>query len=552
MATLQQKFWLIGQNDEVQVKITGNGTQTSNIVEIYTSAAALLYSLSNAGLLTTLSASVTGTTDASSSTTGTVTTAGGLGVAKKIYAGTDVHAGGVLFGDATTDASSLITGAAIIAGGMAVTKKLFVGTGINLASLTASAAVVTDSSKNLISLGYASTPAASNLAEWDANVNLSANNHISALASTATATATTTLTVASAQQQQFTGSLTQNCVLPASTTLVVGQSFTITNLSSGVVTVKTTGSAATLQAMAANSQLVATCISISADSGTTRWSWNYSADDVAFGTVTSVAMSVPAFLSIAGSPITSSGTLAVTLSGTALPVANGGTGSTSQNFVDLTTAQNIAGIKTFTDATDASNSTTGGLITSGGLAVAKKLYVGTDIHAVGVLFGDSTTDASSSTTGGTILAGGLGVAKKLFVGTTFTTPAQFINSAAGVSSFITYQINSVSKALIGVEGANNNIITGGLTNDLAVSSNVANINFSIDNGGAIHGQCAKTTGAWTLGASSTTPTHRLNTATAATAAGVLTLTNGPTGKTGNPAGYLSLSINGSTQVIPYW
>jgi hypothetical protein len=44
------------------------------------------------------------------------------------------------------------------------------------------------------------------------------------------------------------------------------------------------------------------------------------------GTVTSVAASVPTFLSISGSPITSSGTLAITLSGTALPVANGGTG----------------------------------------------------------------------------------------------------------------------------------------------------------------------------------------------------------------------------------
>jgi len=49
------------------------------------------------------------------------------------------------------------------------------------------------------------------------------------------------------------------------------------------------------------------------------------------GTVTSVAMSVPTFLSVTGSPITSSGTLAVTLSGTALPVANGGTGQTSAN-----------------------------------------------------------------------------------------------------------------------------------------------------------------------------------------------------------------------------
>ena len=45
--------------------------------------------------------------------------------------------------------------------------------------------------------------------------------------------------------------------------------------------------------------------------------------------VTSVAATVPSFLSVSGSPITSSGTLAITYSGTALPVANGGTGLTS-------------------------------------------------------------------------------------------------------------------------------------------------------------------------------------------------------------------------------
>ena len=47
------------------------------------------------------------------------------------------------------------------------------------------------------------------------------------------------------------------------------------------------------------------------------------------GTVTSVAATVPSFLSIAGSPITTSGTLAISYSGTALPVANGGTGVTT-------------------------------------------------------------------------------------------------------------------------------------------------------------------------------------------------------------------------------
>jgi hypothetical protein len=63
------------------------------------------------------------------------------------------------------------------------------------------------------------------------------------------------------------------------------------------------------------------------------------------GTVTSVAATVPSFLSVSGSPITTSGTLAFSYSGTALPVANGGTGvttSTGANSIVLRDAnQNI-------------------------------------------------------------------------------------------------------------------------------------------------------------------------------------------------------------------
>jgi hypothetical protein len=61
----------------------------------------------------------------------------------------------------------------------------------------------------------------------------------------------------------------------------------------------------------------------SAGAGTPTWS------TAATGSVTSVSATVPSLLSISGSPITSSGTLAFTYSGTALPVANGGTGLTA-------------------------------------------------------------------------------------------------------------------------------------------------------------------------------------------------------------------------------
>lgn len=51
------------------------------------------------------------------------------------------------------------------------------------------------------------------------------------------------------------------------------------------------------------------------------------------GTVTSVALSAPAMFTVTGSPVTTTGTLALTYSGTALPVANGGTGTSTPALV---------------------------------------------------------------------------------------------------------------------------------------------------------------------------------------------------------------------------
>lgn len=74
------------------------------------------------------------------------------------------------------------------------------------------------------------------------------------------------------------------------------------------------------------------------------------------GTISSVAMTVPSFLSVVGSPITSSGTLAVSYSGTALPVANGGTGQVTAPAAlaaFLPAQGSAAGKFLFTDGTTA-------------------------------------------------------------------------------------------------------------------------------------------------------------------------------------------------------
>lgn len=100
------------------------------------------------------------------------------------------------------------------------------------------------------------------------------------------------------------------------------------------------------------------------------------------GTVTSVAASVPAFLSVSGSPVTTSGTLAISYSGTALPVANGGTGDTS-----LTAYAPLFGGTTSTGAIQSGTvGTAGHVLTSNGagaLPTFQAVSAGTqpfDIH----------------------------------------------------------------------------------------------------------------------------------------------------------------------------
>jgi hypothetical protein len=66
------------------------------------------------------------------------------------------------------------------------------------------------------------------------------------------------------------------------------------------------------------------------------------------GTVTSVALTAPSIFNVGGSPVTTSGTLALTYSGNALPIANGGTGATTQANARITLGGTTSGISLFT------------------------------------------------------------------------------------------------------------------------------------------------------------------------------------------------------------
>jgi hypothetical protein len=164
-------------------------------------------------------------------------------------------------GNATTITNSSVTNA-MLAGSIDLTSKvtgtlpiLNGGTGVTSAT---------------------TSPTTSAFAAWDSNKNLSANNHLEGFTSTVTAAGTTTLVTGSAYAQTFTGTTTQTVVLPVVTTLVNGFQFQITNLSTGVVTIQTSG-ANTLIALASNTQAAVTCINTAGGTGTSSWSYAYSA-----------------------------------------------------------------------------------------------------------------------------------------------------------------------------------------------------------------------------------------------------------------------------------
>lgn len=90
-----------------------------------------------------------------------------------------------------------------------------------------------------------------------------------------------------------------------------------------------------------------------------------------------------------------------------LPIANGGTGSSTQNWVDLTTNQSVAGVKTWSNTTDSTSTTTGGAIFSGGVGIAKRLTT-FSISCPGLASNGQNYGPSSSAGGAGSLAIGTG------------------------------------------------------------------------------------------------------------------------------------------------
>lgn len=179
-----------------------------------------------------------------------------------------------LTGDVTTSAGSLATSLVATSNSTLTTLSALTTAAslVTVGTITSGTWSATTIAVNKGGTGVTSvttSPTASSFAGWDANKNLSAFNMIEGYATTATAAGTTTLVVGDKYQQYFTGITTQTVVLPVTSTLVLGQAFEIVNLSTGILTVNSSGGNL-IASVQPNAALTVTCI---LTSGTTAASW---------------------------------------------------------------------------------------------------------------------------------------------------------------------------------------------------------------------------------------------------------------------------------------
>jgi hypothetical protein len=445
--------------------LTGDVTTTAG------SLATSLVATSNA-TLTTLS---------SLSSIGTITTGTWHGTALGIaYGGTGVNAANTtqnyVFAAPSTGGAGAPTFRALVAGdlpggtgtvttvGMTVPAFLIVSpatiTTSGTFSVTYSGTALPVANGGTSVTSVTTTPTASSFAGWDANKNLSANSTIDGYATTVTSAGTLSLTVGSAQQQYFTGSTAAQVVaLPLTTTLVLGQQFQITNLSSVSITVNTNG-AALVKTMIAGSNAVFTVTNVSVDAAA---SWQI--------------LYVPLTL------------------GTTLPVSLGGTGLT------VGTSGGIPYFSSTTAMTSSALLTAHGILLGGGsgasptaLAVGGSGTLLTGVAASAPAFSATPTLGVNATTAGT-----LGLANGGTSGTTITlqnlgnittgynfnlpitagTTGQLLTSGGGSSTSMTWTsvtgtgnaVLSAGPTLTGTIGAASMTLSGTLVATGAITPN---------------------------------------------------------------------------------
>ena len=322
-----------------------------------------------------------------------------------------------------TESSSSITGALITAGGAGIAKKLYVGTdlsvGGNVTSGTWNASV--------ISVTYGGT----------GNATLTSNavllgNGTSAVQHPSNLTfATSILSTPKLSATDVTDATAFN-----SAPVLMSGGLGVAKKAFFGSTLHTVGNMAVSNASNANNSITFSGDSIlgldtsdAADTGSITISGGGTALDTR-----------GAFIRVDGNEATNGGRIQITAGNTN---STGMIGFTTANTERL--AINYDGSATFTLVTDSSSSITGAVKIAGGLGVAKKLYVGTDLHVIGNSNLGTVTTGTWNASVISVTYGGTGAA-------TLTPNAVLLGNGTGViqsPSTITYATNTLTLPKIG-------------------------------------------------------------------------------------------------------
>ncbi len=306
----------------------GTGTTTST----GTGSVVLSISPTLTGTLTTVTITASGdistssTTPSTTTTTGAIRSGGGLGVvgnaniggtltSPNILSTGQISAQGQLNTTATTASTSSTTGALLSAGGLGVAGDAFIRQSVNVNY--GGTAVAPQLKISPVTTGGISTVA------FYRGVNNS--SHVWTLGHGSGGSGDGNFAISSTES-----GLNKLIITPSGpVSLPSGASsltfIDITGSATGTISIRAQANAGTYNYNLPIAVGLPGQVLTSQGGAATPMTWT----TITSGTVTSVSASVPSFLSLTGSPITSSGTLAITYSGTPLPVLNGGTGVTT-------------------------------------------------------------------------------------------------------------------------------------------------------------------------------------------------------------------------------
>lgn len=438
-----------------------NSTGTVNFNNSSSSTSSSSGSIMMAGGL-----SIACTSDATSNTNGGgLTIAGGISCAKKIFVGGSATVTGtssftgVLSIVGTTNATSTTTGIIQISGGVGIVKDVFIGGNSSILgtlSITSTVSIISTSDTSFTTGGGLSIGKGMNIAGI-----ITSTSDIS-LTGTFTNTNTTDSTGVNNGSAVFSGGIGVAKTLRVGTDIYANGNSLINGTSTfaGVTSITNTTDST---AIGNGSIVVSGGISIAK---------NTRINSALFVTGTSTLTGNVSLTNnlTAGGAVTFTGTTASTTSSSGILILSGGFG----------VAGNINGAGTtniLSGTVDSTNSTSGTLVISGGLGVAKSVFIGAAVNVatsitgaslsitgttsiVGILSITNTTDSSSVITGSTVVSGGLGIAKNIFIGgnisVTGTSTLTGNSTIVGITAF-TNTLDSTNLTTAAV------VLSGGLS-----------------------------------------------------------------------------------------